>query len=138
VKIEYALPHEDIFVDGDRIRLAQVIANLINNALKFTDHGSVSIQVQSNQNDASVCISHTGHGIDPEIVSKLFKKFTSKSASGVGLGLYISKSIVEAHGGSIWGTNNRNKNGATFCFSIPSQKKTIEEIGSNTKHEAKY
>jgi signal transduction histidine kinase len=138
VKIEYALPHEDIFVDGDRIRLAQVIDNLINNALKFTDHGSVSIHVQNNQNDASVCISDTGHGIDPEIVSKLFNKFTSKSASGVGLGLYISKSIVEAHGGSIWGTNNRNKNGATFCFSVPSQKKTIEEIGSNTKNEAKY
>jgi K+-sensing histidine kinase KdpD len=64
-------------------------------------------------------------------MSKLFTKFTSKSASGVGLGLYISKGIVEAHGGSIWGKNNQNQKGATFCFSIPLQKSPIEEIESN-------
>jgi signal transduction histidine kinase len=131
VKTEYTSPRQDILVNGDRVRLAQVIANLLNNALKFTDHGLVSIQVQSNRNHASVSISDTGRGIDTEIMSKLFTKFTSKSASGVGLGLYISKSIVEAHGGSIWGMNNRNKNGATFYFSIPLQNETVEEIGSD-------
>jgi signal transduction histidine kinase len=132
LKIKCVLPREDILVDGDRIRLAQVVANLLNNALKFTDKGTVSLLVQNNQNDAIVSISDTGRGIDPEIMSKLFTKFTSKSASGVGLGLYISKGIVEAHGGSIWGKNNQNQKGATFCFSIPLQKSPIEEIGSNT------
>lgn len=136
VKTEYTSPHQDIFVNGDRVRLAQVMANLLNNALKFTDHGLVSIQVQNNRNHASVSISDTGLGIDPEIMSKLFTKFTSKSASGVGLGLYISKSIVEAHGGSIWGMNNRNKNGATFYFSIPLQNKTVEEMGSDNMNKS--
>jgi signal transduction histidine kinase len=99
VKIEYSSSQEDIFIEADRTRLNQVISNLLNNALKFTDHATVSILVQSNQDEATVSISDTGHGIDPQILSRLFMKFTSNSVHGVGLGLYISKSIVEAHGG---------------------------------------
>ena len=132
VKIEYSSPQGDIFVEADRTRLIQVVSNLLNNALKFTDYGTVSVLLQSNQDEATVSISDTGHGIDPQILSRLFTKFTSKSVRGVGLGLYISKSIVEAHGGSIWGKNNIDKKGATFYFSLPLQRKPIEEIEPNT------
>ena len=132
MKVEYSSPQGDIFVEADRTRLIQVVSNLLNNALKFTDYGTVSVRLQSNQDEATVSISDTGHGIDPQILSRLFTKFTSKSVLGVGLGLYISKSIVEAHGGSIWSKNNIDKKGATFYFSLPLQRKPIEEIEPNT------
>ncbi len=66
-----------------------------------------------------VCVKDNGNGINSEIVTRLFTKFASKSFHGTGLGLYISKSIVEAHGGKIWGENNKDEKGATFCFSLP-------------------
>jgi len=86
VKVEYSSPQGDIFVEADRTRLIQVVSNLLNNALKFTDYGTVSVRLQSNQDEATVSISDTGHGIDPQILSRLFTKFTSKSVLGVGLG----------------------------------------------------
>jgi two-component system sensor histidine kinase VicK len=67
-------------------------------------------------------VRDNGRGIDPEIMPKLFTKFATKSNQGIGLGLYISKSIVEAHGGKIWAENNRNGKGATFTFTLPIQK----------------
>jgi signal transduction histidine kinase len=65
-----------------------------------------------------VSIKDNGIGIDPEILPRLFTKFASKSELGLGLGLYISKSIILAHGGKIWGENNEDGNGATFAFSL--------------------
>jgi signal transduction histidine kinase len=62
----------------------------------------------------------TGQGIDPHILPRIFSRFVSKSYQGTGLGLYISKGIVEAHGGKIWGKNNDDAKGATFSFSLPS------------------
>ena len=133
VKIEYSSSQEDIFVDADRARLIQVISNLMNNAVKFTDHGSISILIQNNENEATVSISDTGRGIDPQILPRLFTKFTSKSTQGTGLGLYISKSIIEAHGGTIWGKNNGDHTkGATFFFSVPLQQKPREEVEPHT------
>ena len=133
VKIEYSSSQEDIFVDADRARLIQVISNLMNNAVKFTDHGSISILIQNNENEATVSISDTGRGIDPQILPRLFTKFTSKSTQGTGLGLYISKSIIEAHGGTIWGKNNNDHTkGATFFFSVPLQQKLREEVEPHT------
>ena len=68
-------------------------------------------------------IKDTGTGIDPEIVPRLFEKFASKSYHGTGLGLFISKNIVEAHGGKIWAENNKDgERGATFYFSLPLSK----------------
>ena len=105
----------------------------MDNALKFTPHGLVSVDIstpkeykegqgEDNEEEAVVVsVEDTGSGIDPEIFPKLFTKFTSKSFSGTGLGLYISKSIIEAHGGKIWAKNNneQGKSGATFFFSLP-------------------
>jgi signal transduction histidine kinase len=108
---------------GDPERIAQVLSNLLRNALKFTKEGTINVRIGRNDSPSSseavVSISDSGQGIDPEVVHKLFEKFVSKSEKGTGLGLFISKSIVEAHGGKIWAENNKDVNGATFSFTLP-------------------
>ena len=118
---------DDTFVVGDRNRITQVISNFLENALKFTSEGVVSIGVsrkkkqEDHQEEAIVTVEDTGSGINPEIFPRLFTKFSTKSSSGTGLGLYISKNIIEAHSGKIWARNNtdKGKSGATFSFSLP-------------------
>jgi signal transduction histidine kinase len=108
-----------IFVEADKSRLTQVISNLLHNAIKFTLKGHITISTEKTDSDAIVRVKDTGSGIDPEIYPRLFSKFASKSYQGTGLGLFISKSIVEAHGGKIWVENNKNENGVTFIFTLP-------------------
>jgi signal transduction histidine kinase len=119
MKISYQPQH--IFVEADKIRITQVISNLLNNAVKFTEEkgGDIRISTQNVDSQILVSVKDSGNGIDPEILPKLFSKFTSKSYQGTGLGLFISKSIIEAHGGKIWAENNTHDKGATFTFSIP-------------------
>jgi signal transduction histidine kinase len=76
-------------------------------------------QVNNLQKFVAVTVKDTGTGIESEMLPRLFEKFASKSCKGTGLGLFISKSIVEAHGGTIWAQNNANGKGATFSFSLP-------------------
>ena len=110
----------ETFVEADKSRIAQVVTNLITNAIRFTKSGNVSVAVTKDKaNDIVVSIRDTGQGIDPEIIPRLFTKFVTKSITGTGLGLFISKSIIEAHGGSIWAENNLDGRGATFTFTIP-------------------
>ena len=113
-----------LVIMGDPERIAQVLSNLLGNALKFTKEGTINVRVGRNDispgySGAVVSISDPGQGIDPEVAQKLFEKFVSKSEKGTGLGLFISKSIVEAHGGKIWGENNKDRKGATFTFTLP-------------------
>lgn len=115
--IEYE-PKGDIVVEADRERITQVISNLLDNALKFTKKGKVVITTEKSDGKVAVSVRDMGTGVEPEIIPRLFTKFASKSPSGTGLGLFISKSIVEAHGGEIRGKNNENE-GATFTFTIP-------------------
>ena len=111
---------EDIFVEADRDRLNQVICNLISNAFKFTEEeGIVSITAEKKDNQILISIKDSGAGIDQEILPILFSKFASKSFSGTGLGLFISRNIIEAHGGKIWAENNLDGKGARFSFSLP-------------------
>jgi signal transduction histidine kinase len=125
VKITYQPRHLPVY--ADRNRLTQVISNLLNNALKFTSEGFVMINADKktdkdskNSNDiAIISVSDSGSGVDPEIMPRLFTKFSSKSFSGTGLGLYICKNIIEAHGGRIWAENNNDGKGATFSFTLP-------------------
>ena len=125
VKISYQ--PRPLYVHADRNRIAQVISNLLNNALKFTSEGHVMItaekkrETNSSNNPDVVIISvcDSGSGVDSEIMPRLFTKFSSKSFSGTGLGLYICKNIVEAHGGRIWAENNKDTKGATFSFTLP-------------------
>jgi signal transduction histidine kinase len=119
LKLLYKTNDENIFVKADRLRLSQVISNLIRNAIKFTKEGDILIAVRKDDSRVIVSVKDTGSGIDPEILPRLFSKFASKSFEGTGLGLFICKSIVEAHDGKIWAENNADGKGATFSFSIP-------------------
>jgi two-component system sensor histidine kinase VicK len=111
-----------IIVEADRERIVQVLTNLLNNALKFTNEGQITVSIyQSNDNrdEVTVKVVDSGSGIDNEIYPKIFSKFATKSHQGTGLGLFISKSIIEAHGGRIWAMNNTSGSGATFGFTLP-------------------
>jgi signal transduction histidine kinase len=120
VKIVFT-PKDDFFVEADKGRVMQVISNLMNNAIKFTLKGTITVTTKKKEenNEIIVSIKDTGSGIDPEIMSRLFSKFATKSQTGTGLGLFISQNIVEAHGGKIWAENNSDGKGSTFSFSLP-------------------
>jgi two-component system, OmpR family, sensor histidine kinase VicK len=108
------------FIEADRNRITQVISNLLSNAINFTKTGTIHIYKEMEKDGSMrVIVKDTGSGIDPEILPRLFTKFTTKSNKGTGLGLFISKNIVEAHGGKIWGENNQRGKGAVFGFSLP-------------------
>ena len=128
IEIVYDFKHkEDINIEADRDRLVQVIHNLLDNALKFTTQNQQMIFViidkkneGKEKEEVIVSVKDTGEGIPEKILPKLFSKFTvSNSTTGTGLGLYICKNIVEAHGGRIWAENNSDENGATFSFTLP-------------------
>ncbi len=122
-------PKERIIVNADKDKIAQVIHNLLSNAIKFTQKGTISINTERNrEGNIFFTIKDTGSGIDASILPRLFQMFathaigTSLSQSGSGLGLYISKNIIEAHGGRIWAENNKDQNGATFTFILPASQ----------------
>jgi signal transduction histidine kinase len=108
-----------ISVYADRAKLTQVVFNLLNNAIKFTKGGSITVDLEMDDKKAIVSIKDTGVGIDPRVEPNLFSKYITISSSGTGLGLFISKTIIEAHGGKITAFNNTDGKGATFRFSLP-------------------
>jgi signal transduction histidine kinase len=130
-----------IVVEADKSRLTQVISNLLSNAIKFTNSGgTISVTSENKDSHVIVSIKDTGVGIDPEIIPRLFSKFATKSqTSGTGLGLFISKSIIEAHGGKIWGENyiEDTKKGSIFAFSLPLNNRSSSSSGSGTYHNNK-
>jgi signal transduction histidine kinase len=149
IGLVYTPNKQNILIEADKGRIIQVISNLVSNAIKFTrqiraegenkgqsqeKEKTISISVEKNdpQNEAVVSIKDTGIGIDPEILPRLFSKFASKSFEGTGLGLFISKSIIEAHGGKIWAANNDNNKdgskGATFYFSLALTEKQHQNL----------
>ena len=127
MKISYeSRDNNTIIIEADRSRLCQVIYNLLSNAIKFTSEGSITVIVESKDNESDIVISikDTGTGIHQEMLPKLFTKFATKSQTGgTGLGLFISKSIIEKHNGRIWAENNPDGKGATFAFSLPMDNK---------------
>lgn len=111
---------------ADQNRIKQVISNLVSNSLKFTKQGTITVTVETDnyydnnkQSQLIVRVKDTGIGIAEDIIPKLFSKFVTKSEKGTGLGLYICKGIIEAHGGKIWAENNKEGKGASFSFSLP-------------------
>ena len=139
VKLYFKPSNYALFVEADKERIAGVISNLLSNAIKFTKKGEIFVSIQKeigkNINPyALVTVKDTGEGIDSEILPKIFSKFITKSYEGLGLGMYISKNIVEAHGGKIWTENkNNNKNGnpgAIFYFTLPLSK----EMGTSNNN----
>jgi signal transduction histidine kinase len=124
-EISFECNVENASVLGDRQRISQVIQNLLDNAFNFTKDGLITISVSRKTqntytNEWIIIVKDSGKGIDLEMMPRLFTKFATKSLHGIGLGLYISKSIIEAHGGRIWGKNNADGKGATFSFSLPT------------------
>ena len=125
IKLEYQT-HQDVFVQADKGRITQVVSNLLSNAIKFTQEGTISISLKTKEDDNNdhvvISVKDSGQGINPEILPKLFTKFATKSETGTGLGLFISKSIVEAHRGKIWAENNADGKGSTFHFILQVTK----------------
>ena len=115
-----------IIIEGDKGRIFEVISNLLNNAIKFTKKGEVVVLLNERDGQAIISVRDTGTGIAPEIYSKLFTKFASKSEKGTGLGLFLAKNIVESHGGKIWAENNSDGMGATFTFTLPRHTQDTE------------
>ena len=131
VKLYFKPSNYTLFVQADKERIAGVISNLLSNAIKFTKKGEIFVSIRKENSNsinpyAIVTVKDNGEGIDPEILPKIFSKFITKSYEGLGLGMYISKNMVEAHGGKIWTENkNNNKNGnrgAIFYFTLPLSK----------------
>jgi signal transduction histidine kinase len=140
-KLKILYEPKDIFIDADKDRIVQVVSNILNNAVKFikekedgsgADQGEgegeerqitivtqIGVEKGEEYNKLIVRIIDNGHGIDPEVIPRLFTKFATKSFDGTGLGLYICKNIIEAHSGKIWAENNKEGKGATFSFSLP-------------------
>jgi two-component system sensor histidine kinase VicK len=142
IKLDYK-SDGDVWVNADKNRIIQVISNLLDNAVKFTRTGKVWVELKRknsekipDNNRVIISVKDEGPGIDSSMMPRLFSKFTSKSEKGTGLGLFISKSIIEAHGGEIWAKNNSasetkrregrdgsnygdSGEGATFLFSLP-------------------
>ena len=119
-------PNNSQILNADESRLTQVIMNLIDNALEFTkDEDEIKINMKkiNNGKEIEVTISDPGHGIHPDDLPLLFTRFVKKSSRGTGLGLYVSKKIIEAHGGRIWAKNNQDGKGVTFGFILPVQDK---------------
>jgi two-component system sensor histidine kinase VicK len=123
-------PKDEFFIEADKGRVMQVISNLMNNAIKFTLKGTITVTTKKKEesNEIIVSIKDTGSGIDPEIVPRLFSKFVTKSQTGTGLGLFISQNIIEVHGGKIWAENNSDGRGCTFSFSLPLTNNNIKRI----------
>lgn len=142
IKFQYHFDTEYL-VDADSRRIGQVISNLIDNSIKSiseqdTGRGVISIFISIDkttgtittskddyypQHMAIVSIKDTGIALDDEILPRLFTKFVTKFFQGTGLGLYLSKNIIEAHGGKIWAENNNDGIGATISFSLPLTNK---------------
>jgi signal transduction histidine kinase len=122
--IELRYEPKDIFLVADKVRLGRVFSNLLSNAIKFTTNGEITIDTtEIKHNDGKekihISIKDTGTGLPPEISPRLFTKFVSTDSGGTGLGLFVSKNIIESHGGTIEAQNNPNGKGALFSFIIP-------------------
>jgi signal transduction histidine kinase len=131
-----------IMMECDRGKVGEVLFNIIDNAMKFVDEreGSVAVSTHMSGPNVLVSVRDNGTGIDPSIKDKMFEKFTTRSEKGSGLGLFIAKSIVEAHGGTIWAGNNSDGKGATFAFSLPlrflrSEASTPDQLPQITNNQ---
>jgi signal transduction histidine kinase len=113
--------NQQVIIKADKTRIAQVLMNLLDNSINSSQEGIIAVTttVDPDSNSVTVSVKDTGSGIDPEIIPRLFTKFATASEKGTGLGLYISKKIIEAHGGKIWAENNKDGQGATFAFTLP-------------------
>lgn len=128
--VEVSYMGSDVVIEADRDKIQQVVLNILHNSLKFTKEGIIGVSLTINSNsEAVVMVKDNGSGIDYEILPRLFSKYVSKSEKGTGLGLFISKKIIDAHNGKIWAENNPDGKGATFAFSLPLTIRSLQTKG---------
>jgi signal transduction histidine kinase len=145
LKFEYAAPAKPLApIKLDKTKLRQVAINLIDNSIKYTEKGGLAVSLSQEGNNLKFCVADTGMGIRPDELPNLFKKFSRGEETsivhteGTGLGLYVGKMMVEAHGGRIWAESEGEGKGAKFCFEIPiadgkaDVKPTIMPAPANT------
>jgi two-component system sensor histidine kinase VicK len=127
LEIVYDAPDEPVIINADKTRIYEVVSNLLTNAIKFTDSGIIAIGSSVEGRNVIVSVKDSGRSIDAELMPRLFTKFASKSETGTGLGLFLSKKIIEAHSGMIWAENNKEDKGATFTFTLPLLKSQSDQ-----------
>jgi len=133
-KIEMRLASNRFIVHADKDRTAQVLFNLLDNAYKFTPSGTITLIIKEDTDDfIKISVKDTGKGIDANIKPKLFGRFVTDSENGTGLGLFISKNIVQAQGGIIFAENNKDGGGATFSFTMPIKNKLVKNNSASAK-----
>ena len=116
---------DDMIISGDDVRLGEVFQNLLNNSVKFTETGLIKVSgyVDKSNNEVLLRFSDTGKGIPKDVENHIFDKFVTKNSEsqkpGTGLGLFVSKGIIESHGGKIYANNNFLEKGATFTIILP-------------------
>jgi signal transduction histidine kinase len=123
LKISFGdMTHENLSVYADKEKISGVIYNLVTNAINHNGRGEILLTLMRQDNNIVFKVIDSGFGIREDVKKKLFSKFMTTSPKGMGLALYISKNVIEAHGGKIWAENNANCRGATFGFSIPMNR----------------
>ncbi len=135
-KLQLIMPDKSVMVNGDMVRLTQVVANLLNNASKYTpEGGQISIKLSTNDNHATLAIKDSGVGIPPEMLDKVFEMFTQinrhlkRAQGGLGIGLTLVKRLVELHGGDVYVTSNGENQGAEFTVSLPLVQQEGADVG---------
>ena len=139
IRLDYRLADRFIiFCDSSKIN--QVLYNLLDNAVRFTENGTITVSaVKFDDSSLVFKVEDSGIGISPEIKIRLFEKFVSRSNGGTGLGLYLSKRIIDAHGGKIGGINNESRVGATFFFTLPTDLRSpADDAYTNTEKAAAH
>lgn len=124
IGLYYEMPEDDVIVSADEHRLMQVVVDLVNNAIKFTQNGGITLRLEKSGENAQVEVQDTGIGIPEKEIGHIFERFYQVDHSitrryyGSGLGLSIAKGIIEEHRGRIW-AKSRPGEGTTFIFTIP-------------------
>jgi signal transduction histidine kinase len=133
-KFNLKFPEKPLMVNGDKIRLSQVMANLLGNAQKFTpEKGDVTLQISDKKSYFEVRVTDSGIGIKKEDLKRIFEPFAAiKKATyikGTGLGLSVTKGLVTEHGGKIWAESPGLDKGSTFTFTLPKLKSKVKKKG---------
>ena len=119
IRLDLHTSSKKIIINAYKIRIIEVLDNLLSNSIKFTEKGQIVIAIQKKSHQVVITVTDTGSGIDEEDHEKLFSKFYTTDKLGTGLGLYISRIIVEKHLGRIESINNENGVGSTFTIELP-------------------
>ena len=136
LEMTFEASRDEIIVNMDLQKFTQVIQNLIDNAVKYTDAGWIKVRVEENDNKVLFTVSDSGRGISKDFAAKMFEQFArdpalAQDTKGTGLGLFIAKQIVEAHGGRIWASSEGEGSGSVFSVEIPLDNKAATDAAGS-------